>query len=82
MPISKPDLRDLFELLDSALFERRDEKIWCYCDHTLRRTREFLRSRSLAEDTIAEWFSEYGSYCDCEVAQNVADYWARHVGYD
>src|SRR5436189_3630880 len=79
-PISNADLRDLFELLEITLFERRDGKIWCHCDHTLRRSREFLRSRSLPEETIAEWFGEYGGFCDCEVAYNVADYWAKHVG--
>src|SRR5262245_27834041 len=81
MPISKKDLRDLFELLDRTLFERRGDKIWCHCDRTLRRTREFLRARSLPEDTIAAWFSEYGGRCDCEVAANVSNYWATHVGY-
>lgn len=73
MPISKADLHDLFNLLEKTLFERRDGKILCYCDHTLRRSREFLRSRSLPEDIITEWFGEYGGFCDCEVAYNVAD---------
>jgi hypothetical protein len=82
MPISKVDLRDLFELLDKTLFEERGEQIWCHCDHTLRKTREFLRSRSLPEETIANWLKEYGGYCDCEVAANVSNYWAEHVGYD
>ena len=81
MPISKADLKDLFALLDSTLFERRGDKIWCYCDRTLRRTREFLRSRSLAENTIAEWLGAYGGYCDCQVAANVTQSWAEHVGY-
>ncbi|MBW4690698.1 MAG: DUF2695 domain-containing protein [Lyngbya sp. HA4199-MV5] len=82
MPISKADLRDLFKMLDSTLFEQRDDEIWCYCDHTLRRSREFLRSRSLPEDSIAEWFGEYGGFCDCEVASNVTAHWAKHIGYD
>src|SRR5215813_8088507 len=76
MPISKSDLRDLFQLLDSTLFEERGDKIWCYCDNTLRRTREFLRLRSLPEETIANWLGEYGGFCDCEVAANVSSYWA------
>jgi len=82
MPISKADLRDLFTLLDSTLFEQRGDKIWCHCDHTLRHTREFLRSRSLPEEAIAEWLGEYGGYCDCEVAANVTNYWTEHVGYN
>jgi hypothetical protein len=79
MPISKTDLGYLFELLESTLFERRDGKIWCHCDHTLRRSREFFQSRSLPEAAIAEWLGEYGGFCDCEVAYNVADYWEKHV---
>jgi hypothetical protein len=82
MPISKVDLRDLFELLDSTLFERRGEQIWCYCDHTLRRTREFLRARGLPEEVTANWLKEYGGYCDCGVVANVSNYWAEHVGYE
>jgi hypothetical protein len=81
MPISKAHLRELFDLLESTLFERRGDTIWCHCDHTFRHSREFLRSRSLPEDTITEWFGEYGGFCDCEVAYNVADYWSKHVGY-
>lgn len=82
MPIPKADLRDLFEFLDSTLFERRGDKIWSYCDHSLRRSHEFLRSRSLPEDAIAKWLGEYGGFCDCEVAANVTQYWAKYVGYD
>ena len=81
MPISKTDLRELFELLDRTLFEQRGDKVWCHCDHTLRRTREFLRSRELPEDIVAAWLGEYGGYCDCEVAANVSDRWAQEVGY-
>jgi hypothetical protein len=81
MPISKTDLRDLFQLLDNTLFERRGDRTWCYCDHTLRRTCEFLRARSLPEEAIAEWLGQYSGYCDCEVAGNVTNYWAKHVGY-
>ena len=80
MPISKADLRELFGLLDSTLFERRGAQTWCHCDDTLRRTREFLRSRSLDQEIVATWLGEYGGRCDCGVAANVANYWARHVG--
>jgi hypothetical protein len=70
MPISKADLRDLFEFLDRTLFEQRGDKPWCYCDHKLRRSRDFLRSRSLPVETIVDWFGEYGGCCDCEIAAN------------
>ena len=82
MPISKADLRDLFEFLDGTLFEQRGDKVWCLCDHTLRRSQEFLRSRLLSQDAIIEWLGEYGGFCDCEVAANVTDYWSKYVGYD
>jgi hypothetical protein len=81
LPISKIDLRDLFTFLDSTLFERRGNKFWCHCDHTLRRTKEFLQSRSISEDAVAAWLGEYGGFCDCEVAANVRGYWAHRVGY-
>jgi len=76
MPISKTDLRGLLDFLEATIFEKRGDKNWCYCDHTLRQTREFLRSRSLPEDSIAEWLGDYGGFCDCEVASNVGDYWS------
>jgi hypothetical protein len=79
MPISKSDLRDLFETLDGTLYEKREGGIWCHCDHTLKQTRAFLRSRALPEDPIVRWLGEYGGYCDCEVAANVSNYWAEHV---
>jgi hypothetical protein len=44
-------------------------------------THEFLRSRALAEDAIVEWLGKYGGYCDCEVAANVSNNWAQHIGY-
>lgn len=67
MPLSKEDLAALFNHLDHALVEG--------CDHSLRLTRAFLASRSLAEDTIVPWLGEYGGFCDCEVLANVEDSW-------
>ena len=81
MPISKNDLRDLFEMLDGTLYEEREGGIRCRCDHTLHHTREFLRSHALVEDVIVKWLGEYGGYCDCEVAGNVSNYWAERIGY-
>ena len=63
MPISQNDLSDLFDYLDSALA--------LGCDHTLRLTRHFLKSRELDEPAIVAWLNEYGGHCDCEVLANV-----------
>ena len=67
MPISRPQLRDLFTQLDGALAEG--------CDHTSRFTEGFLRSRGLSEATILRWLRQYGGYCDCEVLANVEERW-------
>jgi hypothetical protein len=68
MPLSKQQLTELFDHLDSALAEG--------CDHTLRFTQAFLRSRALSESTVIPWLGEYGGYCDCEVLANVEEHWS------
>lgn len=68
MPLSKQQLTELFDHLDSALAKG--------CDHTLRFTQEFLRSRALSESTLIPWLGEYGGYCDCEVLANVEEHWS------
>lgn len=70
MPLSKDDLAALFDHLDQVLVEG--------CDHSLRFTRAFLTSRSLAESTIVPWLGGHGGYCDCEVLANVEDAWPRN----
>src|SRR5689334_16863889 len=80
MPLSKVDLRLLLEHLEEILFERRaDGTQWCYCDHTLKRTRAFLLERQLNQDEIIDWLEEYGGFCDCEVSANVGGTWADRV---
>src|SRR4030066_162187 len=63
MPLSKTDLRDLLNYLD------RPERP--ACDHTLKETIVFLRSRALNPETIVPWLGEHGGFCDCEVLANV-----------
>ena len=63
MPLSKANLRDLLNYLDSP--ERST------CDHTLKETLAFLRSHSLNTETIVPWLGEHGGFCDCEVLANV-----------
>lgn len=72
MPLSKTDLKALFDWLD----ETADEG----CDGTLRRTRNFLHEHDLPEGTITDWLMDYGGGCDCEVLANVEEVWGRHVG--
>jgi len=72
MPISKLDLKALFDRLDETALEG--------CDGTLCRTWGFLRERSLPEAEITDWLMDYGGGCDCEVLANVEEVWGRHVG--
>ncbi len=70
MPLSRADLRDLFDFLDERLTTSA-------CDHTLAHTRAFLVQRSLPEDAVLPWLAEYGGYCDCEVLMNVESEWGE-----
>jgi hypothetical protein len=67
MPISKSQLKELFDYLDSALAEG--------CDHTLRHSQVFLRTHGYSEAIVVPWLGKYGGYCDCEVLANVEDRW-------
>lgn len=71
MPISKKDLRDLFNYLD------RYEAV--ACDHSLRQTIEFLEKRGLDPRVIVPWLHQYGGFCDCEVLFNVEGKWGEFV---
>jgi Protein of unknown function (DUF2695) len=68
MPISKADLRDLFDYLDGALPEQG-------CKHSLQLTRSFLETRSLDPEAVVPWLAKYNGFCDCEVLANVEDAW-------
>jgi len=67
MPISKNDLKSLFDHLDEALVNG--------CDHTNKYTVEFLQENNLPEEQTVKWLVEHGGYCDCEVLANVEDEW-------
>ena len=73
MPISKSDLKELFDHLDQQLAEGG-------CDESLRYTLEFLSNRGLTQEGIVNWFGEYGGFCDCEVLANVENEWGELVG--
>lgn len=63
MPLSKADLRGLFEWLTCIGIEQ--------CDHSLKYTQQYLNQRSLSQDLIIPWLKQNGGYCDCEVLFNV-----------
>lgn len=72
MPLSKADLRGLFEHLDSELASG--------CDHTASKTLEYLRSRSLNSEMILPWLQKLGGCCDCEVLGNVEEKFEKILG--
>jgi hypothetical protein len=73
MPISKPDLKALFDYVDEKL---EDDG----CDRTLKATTAFLLQRQLPQDLITDWLREEGGGCDCEVIANVEGTWGEVVG--
>jgi len=72
MPLSKEDLRGLFEYLDTEGASG--------CDHTAKKTLSYLRSRSLDSERIVPWLQELGGYCDCEVLANVEQQFEKILG--
>ena len=51
------------------------------CDHTLKESIEFLKSRDLVPEKIVPWLQEHGGFCDCEVIFNVYDDVGDIVGW-
>jgi hypothetical protein len=74
MPISKPDLKALFEYVEVKFQEEG-------CNNTLSATRAFLSQRQLSEELIIDWLIDQGGGCDCEVMANVEETWGEYVGY-
>lgn len=72
MPLSKEELRGLFDYLDTEIASG--------CDHTAKMTFSYLRSRSLDPDRIVPWLQELGGYCDCEVLANVEEKFEKILG--
>jgi hypothetical protein len=79
-PVPDDVLLALFRHLESTLFLRVDGRMVTKCDHTLDRSRIFLEEAGLNNvEAICDWFGEFGGFCDCEVAYNVADYWESRL---
>jgi Protein of unknown function (DUF2695) len=75
-PSGKPVLRDLLAHLEAQLLVRTPEgHVATRCDRTLTLTKAFLRQGGVWNDSLIDWFAEYGGFCDCEVMYNVFDYW-------
>jgi hypothetical protein len=72
IPMPHEDLRDL---LDHLVSEGAPQ-----CDHTWRKTLEFLQKRGLDVDRVIPWLRSHGGYCDCEVIYNVGDKFGKIVG--
>lgn len=71
MPISKKNLKELFDYLNRPNPPP--------CDHTLKDTIKFLDEKGLDKATIIPWLNEYGGYCDCEVIFNVDEKWGEYA---
>jgi hypothetical protein len=56
MPITKSDLKALFDHVDAKLGEEG-------CDNTLKHTRAFLVGHRLPQEPIVQWLTEYGGSC-------------------
>ena len=74
MPLPKDGLLDLFAYLD--------RRIHAGCDHTLRQTQQFLRTRDFDASSVLPWLRQNGGFCDCEVLINVADKYGPIIGYE
>jgi len=67
LPMSLAQLHGLLDALDRELATG--------CDHSLQHTQAYLRSQSLAPETVIPWLEEHGGFCDCEVLANIEEEW-------
>lgn len=50
------------------------------CDDSLKFTKEFLIENNLTDfDKIISWLNEKGGYCDCEILNNVEEYFEDNI---
>lgn len=73
IPIDIDELKDLLSYLNRESAPA--------CDHTLRETVEFLKSKKINPEIVIPWLGEHGGFCDCEVIYNVYDDVGDIVGW-
>lgn len=73
IPMEIDELKDLLSYLN-----RESAPV---CDHTLRETVEFLKSKKINPEIVIPWLGEHGGFCDCEVVYNVYDDVGDIVGW-
>ncbi|WP_244149976.1 DUF2695 domain-containing protein [Xanthomonas sacchari] len=69
LPLPRETLWALFDYLNDVLADG--------CDHSLRRTTQFLASHDVAPESVIPWLGAHGGFCDCEVLFNVEDRWGK-----
>ena len=73
-PISRQQLRELFEFLDRTNPEP--------CTLRLKESYAFLQERGLEIEQTLKWFLANGAKCDCEVIMNTADRYGEEIGFE
>ena len=73
-PISRQQLRELFEFLDRTNPEP--------CTLRLKESYAFLQERGLEIEQTLKWFHANGAKCDCEVIMNTADRYGEEIGFE
>ena len=71
-PISRMDLK--------ALFERLDQPNPAPCTHTFKETRAFLSAHGMPVEAMIAWLQRHGAGCDCEVIFNTDAEWGEWAG--
>ena len=73
-PISRQQLRELFEFLDRPNPEP--------CTLRLKESYAFLQERGLEIEQTLKWFLANGAKCDCEVIMNTANRYGEEIGFE
>lgn len=66
LPADMEELEELWKLVDRSLEPES-------CDHSLRLTKQAIRSLGLSEENVIPWLLSNGGHCDCEVVMNVSE---------
>jgi RNA polymerase-binding transcription factor DksA len=67
LPMKRDMFEKLFDFLDEQLVERG-------CDDTNELTTTFLEDNKVENiESVLNWLTENGGYCDCEISANVEE---------